>query len=157
MMMTAVFLGLIALGLIYVEFFVPGGILAILALAAALVGTVLISIGPYGWLAGVIYFVVLGLLSIVVCYAAIKKMKKSASKDSFFLSKDQQGYVVSSLDKNMIGKKGVAFSDLKPSGHIMIEGQAFQAVSERGYISKGAEVEIIALGPSYFIIKPLSI
>ncbi len=154
-MMIAVFLGLIALGLIYLEFFVPGGILAILALAAALVGVVLISMGPYGWFGGVIYFALLCALTIVVCYAAIKKMKKTAGKDSFYLSKDQQGYIVSSLDKNMIGKKGVAFSDLKPSGHIMIEGQAFQAVSERGYISKGAEVEIVALGPSYFIIKPL--
>ena len=154
-MMISIFLGLIALGLIYIEFFVPGGILAILAAILVLVGAVMISFGPYGLLGGIIYFVVLSALTIAVCYVALKKIKKSGSKDSFFLSKDQQGYVVSSLDKNMIGKKGVAFSDLKPSGHIMIEGQAFQAVSERGYISKGAEVEIIALGPSYFIIKPL--
>lgn len=155
MILYSILLALLGLSLIFIEFFVPGGILAILGALAILTGTIILSVWGPGWKFASAYLVVCLLATALTCYYAIRRIKKSGKKDSFYHSKDQEGYVSFSLSPELIGKKGVAMSDLKPSGHVMVEGSPFQAVSERGYINKDTEIEVINLGSTYLIVKPI--
>lgn len=44
---------------------------------------------------------------------------------------------------DLIGKEGVAYTVLRPSGKVTIEGELYDAVSESGYIEKGTSVRIV--------------
>ncbi len=45
--------------------------------------------------------------------------------------------------KAMIGKTGIAYTVLRPSGRIQVEGELFDAKSEIGYIEKGQSVKVL--------------
>lgn len=155
MILYSILLALFGLIMIFLEFFVPGGILAVLGAIAIIAGTVILSVWGPGWNVAGPYLIVCLLLSALTCYIAIRRIKKSGKKDSFYHSKDQEGYVSFSLSSELVGKTGIAVSDLKPSGHVSIEGSPFQAVSERGYINKDTEIVVLSIGPAYLIVKPI--
>lgn len=51
-----------------------------------------------------------------------------------------QGYVSSVVDSSMIGKAGIAKTDLRPSGKVEIDGKWYDAVALGGYVGKGTAV-----------------
>lgn len=53
-----------------------------------------------------------------------------------------QGYVSSMFDSQVIGKEGIARTDLRPSGKVEIDGKWFDAVALGGYIEKGTTVHV---------------
>ncbi|WP_245977415.1 NfeD family protein [Albibacterium indicum] len=53
-----------------------------------------------------------------------------------------QGYVASTFDNEVIGKEGIARTDLRPSGKVEIDGKWFDAVALGGYIEKGTAVQV---------------
>ena len=56
----------------------------------------------------------------------------------------EEGYSVSDNKYvSMIGKKGVAWSVLRPSGKVNIDGDVYDATALAGYIEKGDEVEVV--------------
>jgi membrane-bound serine protease (ClpP class) len=62
--------------------------------------------------------------------------------------------VDSSIQKEMIGKTGVATTILRPSGKVEINGEIFDAVSEVGYINKGEEIKVVRdLAGQIYVIK----
>ncbi|NDE82073.1 MAG: hypothetical protein EB051_00435 [Chlamydiia bacterium] len=153
MMTYAVLIGLVGLLFIFFEFFLPGGIFAVLGACSLLSGVLLTGFFGLGWTYAALYLFVSLILTALVCFIALRKIKKSASTDSFFLSRDQQGFNASSIDPSLIGKMGIADSDLKPSGHILVDDSAYQAIADKGYICRGDPIEIIGTGPSYYIVK----
>lgn len=155
MLLYALLLAFLGLVMIFLEFFMPGGVLAVLGALAIIAGTVLLGAFGPGWGLATSYFILCLILTGATCFLALKKIKKSGKKDSFYLSRDQEGFVAASLDPALLGKKGMAASDLKPSGHVQIEGRPYQAVSERGYINKGCEIEVIGSRSAYLIVKPI--
>ncbi|MFA6125991.1 MAG: NfeD family protein [Bacteroidales bacterium] len=44
---------------------------------------------------------------------------------------------------NLVGKEGEAFSILRPSGKVMIEGKVYDAISDTSWISKGDRVVVV--------------
>lgn len=152
-MLVAIGLALIGLILIYFEFFVPGAILGTLGGLFLIAGLVL-SIWEQSSLIWVLIYVV-GMITCLVLTIrlALWKIKRSKNANQFYLSDDQEGYVASSYDQDLIGEAGVALTALKPSGHISIRNQPYQAVSESGYIKKGSQIKIVAGEGSRFIVK----
>ncbi|HLP06450.1 MAG TPA: NfeD family protein [Paludibacter sp.] len=56
----------------------------------------------------------------------------------------QAGYMGVSLDElKLIGKQGVTATVLRPSGIVSVEGVAYPAISQEGYIPKGTPVTVI--------------
>lgn len=43
----------------------------------------------------------------------------------------------------LVGKKGTAFTVLRPSGKVMIDNELYDGVSESGFIEKGSEVKVV--------------
>lgn len=61
------------------------------------------------------------------------------------LSEDKEdGYVgIDYSQKNMIGKTGIAYTMLRPSGKIEIDGEIYDAKCEYSYINKGDKIKVI--------------
>ncbi|MBT3749083.1 MAG: nodulation protein NfeD, partial [Bacteroidetes bacterium] len=54
------------------------------------------------------------------------------------------GYVSVPLSiKELVGKTGEAYSILRPSGKVMIEGEVYDAVAESSWIEKGSNIKVI--------------
>lgn len=152
-MFIAIALGIIGLLLIYFEFFLPAGFMAIAGGILLVGSTILFAIKSPGFLSISIYFIVMIALLVLVCKLALWRIKNAHPERSIYLSKDQEGYTASSFDQTLIGKEGVSLSDLRPSGHVLINGSQYQAVSESDYISKDAKVIVIGGKGAYLIVK----
>jgi membrane-bound ClpP family serine protease len=152
-MTLAIFLGLIGIICIYFEFFLPGGILAVFGSMVIVGSAVLFYYNTASVSMFAIYLLCLLVSVPIVCYIALKRMRRSARYDTFFLKNDQEGYVASEMDKEILGKEGIALTELKPSGHVRIGDMSYQAVSEGGYIHRDAAVEVIAVKGSHLVVK----
>ena len=134
-------LGVLGLLLIYFEFFVPGGILGVLGGVL-----MLLSIALFIWVQPHLYWVLLYMiicigLTVGVVRLALYVLKK---KPTMYAAEDQSGYLASEIDSELFGKKGKAITNLAPSGHIEVEGERYQALSENSFIKKGESIKIIS-------------
>lgn len=53
----------------------------------------------------------------------------------------------------MLGKTGVAVTDLRPTGSVDIDGVKFDVISEGEYIRKGTNVEIFKVSGVKLLVK----
>lgn len=144
---------LIGLLLLFLEFYTPGGVLAISGIIC-----MLFSVGFYiststSFLDSIFFVLIALVLTGVVVWLALYRIKKSASKNTFYLGKDQEGYQAASFDEALIGKRGTAQSDLGPSGFVVIEGVRYPARSRGGYIDKGRSIVVIGGEGAHIIVK----
>ena len=56
----------------------------------------------------------------------------------------------------MNGKTGTAFTVLRPSGKVVIEGEIYDAFTRGDYISKGQDIEVISQESSTLQVKPIN-
>lgn len=145
----------VGLLLIFLEFYTPGGILAV-AGAIFVISAVVTFLNTSTSIIASLVFVVFTILSIILMiYFAINRIRSSSKENTFYLSDDQEGYQSSHFDQALIGKVGTNITDLGPSGFIVIEGRRYQATCPRGYLDKGHEVEVIGGEGAHLIVKPL--
>lgn len=139
-----------------VEMVVPGfgafGIGAVICLLAGVFCTADSLVE--GALVTLVVLVVLGVMLGVILWL----FSKGRLKSPLILREEQhreQGYL-SSADLNyLLGKCGVAVTDLRPSGTGIFEDIRFDVVSEGHYISKGAELEIIRVKGSRLVVRQI--
>ena len=85
-----------------------------------------------------------------------KKLLTSTRFSQLVLDSTQQkdeGYIgVDSEMKNLVGKKGIASTVLRPGGKVEIEGEIYDARAEVGFIDKGEEVVVIQYGTSQLVV-----
>jgi len=99
-------------------------------------------------------FVVIAITALVaVLKFSLARVRKAKPESGLYDEHAQDGYVASEYEKDVIGEEGTALSDLKPSGHIAVHSQRYQAVSERGYINKGSKITVIGGRGAYLIVK----
>lgn len=56
----------------------------------------------------------------------------------------EKGYVSHSIDRDLVGRHGTAFTSLRPSGKIVIDDTFYEAAGENGqFIDKGTEVTVV--------------
>ena len=154
MTLYAILLSCLGLGFIYLEFFLPGAVMASIGLIAILSGALLLGLSDAGYMIAFLYLIGNALIALLVCLIALKKVRRSAKRDTFFLSKDQQGYSATEMDSALIGSVGAARTDMKPSGHIQIGGRQYPALSERGYITAGESIEVVGVRSGYYLVVP---
>ncbi len=70
-----------------------------------------------------------------------KAFKRIALTDT---QKSSQGYTVNTLDQTLIGKKGNAYTVLRPSGKVTIDDHVYDAFTRGDYVEKGEAVEVLA-------------
>ncbi len=103
----------------------------------------------------IITLVILALLGIM--FTVILRLMSSGKLRSPLILKDEQtkaeGYLSSNDLKYLLGKKGTATTDLRPSGTGEFEGITFDVISEGTYITKGTSLVIFKVQGSKLVVK----
>lgn len=69
---------------------------------------------------------------------------------------NEAGYIAVPIEnKNLVGKCGIAHTDLRPSGKVTVEGTTYDATTDEGFIAKGTEVKVVKfeLGQVYVSVN----
>jgi membrane-bound serine protease (ClpP class) len=151
--MTAYLLLAVGLILLWLEFYLPGGAFAVAAGIFVLASLITFFAESTSFLASFSFFIAATLLVIGVIRLAIWYIKRSAKKDTFFLSKDQEGYTSSHLEADIVGKRGVTQTECGPSGYAVIEGKRYPIICRGPYLNKGVEIEVISKELGNYIVK----
>jgi len=106
----------------------------------------------------IIALIILALLSIMFAII-LGLLSKSKSKSPLILKDEQnkeKGFISSNDLKYLLGKQGVAVTDLRPTGTGDFDGIEFDVISEAKYISKGTKLVIYKVQGSKLIVKALN-
>lgn len=146
---------LLAIGLLLVlfEFYLPGGIMGTIGALTVLASIVLFALNSESPLYTLLF--ILGsctALAFLVKFA-LWRIRHAEPGYSVYSDQDQEGFHASKYDESAIGKSGVASTDLRLGGRILIDGKRHSALSQSGYIIKGTEIEVIAGQGETLIVK----
>lgn len=153
--MLPYFLLLLGLFFIWLEFYLPGGAFAVAAAIFILASLATFFTSSTSVAFSTLFFVVTIVSVIAVIRFAIWRIKKSSDKNTFFLSKDQEGFTAQTLADDVIGKRGVTVTECGPSGYAQIGGRRYPIICRGPYLAKGVEVEVIAKELGNYVVKPL--
>lgn len=133
----------VGLLMIYCEFYLPGGVMGTLG-ALVVLGSIVVFAMQYPSPLWIILYIVVTIVSVVLLFRyALWHIRHAKPGSSIYSESDQEGYVASTYDTSAIGKVGIVETDLKPGGHILIDGKKLGAISLSGYITKGSEIIVI--------------
>lgn len=102
----------------------------------------------------VIVLAVLGVLMAFILWM----LSKGKLRSPIILDEEQkktEGYLSSSDLNYLLGKKGMARTDLRPSGIAQIDGVDFDVISQGNYISRDMQIEIIKVEGSKLIVRKI--
>lgn len=151
--MTPFIFLLFGLFMILLEFYLPGAVMGVGGGILVLTSIVMFAMQTTSPFLLVLYIALVVVALVALVKFALWRIKTAKPSRSIYLNSDQQGYQASSFDASMIGKTGVVVTDLKPGGHILIEGKRLQAISQSGYLTKGTEVLVLSGQEESLIVK----
>ncbi|NPD45062.1 nodulation protein NfeD [Lentimicrobium sp. L6] len=97
------------------------------------------------------------LLGLIGSYYLSKKLFSTQSMFNLALATTQEREEGFGIDlesyKNSIGEIGQAFTVLRPSGKVMVDGQMYDAVSLSNFIEKGDEVEVVGYENAQLMVR----
>lgn len=142
----ALILLITGVALIGAEMVIPGfGVMGIGGLASVIAGIIIYS-------SSVKQAVILIIIAVAVIVGLlIISTMMFSGKSKFVLNsseKPEEGYVAARIDKSLIGKTGVAETDMHPSGAARIDGSRINVVTCGEYISKGTKVKVVDINGS---------
>lgn len=149
-----VFLLIIGFSLVFLEMHIPGfgvpGILGAICLILAV--TLTAQNFAQALVMGLGIAAILGImLGVVLTFFAKGKLFKP-----LVLSEEQKkehGYISSSDLDYLLGKEGIAITDLRPAGSVDIDGVKFDVISDGEYISRGTKIEIFKVSGVKLLVK----
>lgn len=140
--------------LIAVEMLIPGfgipGISGIICLIAGIITTA--DTVEQGLTITVIVIVLLAVMMTVIMIWLKKVKPPIVLQDEL---KADRGYLNTSDLEYLVGKEGVASTDLRPSGKCDIEGVEFDVRAESRYIVRGTKVRISRIHENTIMIKEI--
>ena len=152
---------MLGVALIVLELFVPsGGLLSVMA-ALAIVASIVVAFAE-GLVAGTLALLFATIVVPAVVAAAIKwwphtpvgrlmLIKRPASADEVL--PEPQPYQVREC---MVGKCGVAKSELLLSGDVLIEGRVYDSVSNGMPITAGQPVKVVDVNMRRIVVRPMT-
>ncbi|ABW65829.1 NfeD family protein [Desulfosudis oleivorans] len=150
--MLVVILQLVAVVIIIAEVIIPsGGLLSLLA--AGLIGYSLYTV--FGQISVDAGYLLIGIDVVVLPLVILLGLKLLARSPATLRAELSTGAGVTSQRPDMeglMGKKGTALSDLRPSGVAMIEGKRVDVVSRGAYIDRNSEVVVRAVTGNQVIV-----
>ncbi len=154
-MTTAIFLLLAALIMIYLEFFLPGGVMGT-AGGLLLLLSIIIATQASESLAFAVIFTIVALVALgATVKLALWQIRSSGKYKTIYLDDDQEGFKAPTYDASAIGKQGTTSSVMAPSGYVKIEGKKYQAVSKTGFIQPKTPVEVVGGKGAYLVVKEI--
>lgn len=139
---------------LFLEIFIPGGILGAL-------GIVMLAVGIFLTVDSVLYAVlyIAGMLLVIGILVIISFRFPRTRKfwQRFSLSTRQtkeEGYVAPEPNyEHFLGKKGVALSQLRPAGVADIEGERLDVVTEGSFIAQGTWIKVVDVEGTRIVVR----
>lgn len=142
---------ILAFVLLFLEIFVPGGLLGFLAVIC-IVGAGYVGFREYGPSVGLMIGLGAALVAFLMFILEIRLLRASGR----FVS-SQGSIAAQSVERpqsdDLVGKQGVALTRLAPGGKVRVEGKTYEASSISGLLERGAEIEVIRVEDFRIIVK----
>ena len=158
MVLVVVLLAIAGVALIIGEVFIPGGIIGTIGLLA-LIGSIVLAVMNFstgGIIATVFLIPVAGIAAWLFAFRVLRRTRLG---QSVFLQSTQKGVSVlsGSADelKQLIGKRGVALSYLRPAGVAQIDGDRVDVVTEGEYVKAGTPIVVLELEGNHLVVRPV--
>lgn len=153
--------GLIALG---IEVFVtPGfglaGVLSILLIGTSVFLALMGNLPTWGDVARASGILLVATLIVVAAiYTLFQYLPASARWRGIFLktaTDRTEGYISAPPRTDLVGAEGVAATDLRPSGVMLLGGERLDVISEAGYVAKGTRVRVVRTEGYSLVVTPV--
>lgn len=150
----SILLLIVGIILIVAEFFVPGGIAGIIGGVAILFSLLLAGANIVHMGYSILVALLIAVIGMVVLMKFFGKklhmLNKLVLKDA---TTTEEGYVSNVNRLELIGKKGVTLTPLRPAGVVLIDGERIDAVSDGSYIDAKQQVEIFKVEGSRIVVR----
>lgn len=142
--------------LLFLEIFVPGGILGLFGIITLIIG---IMLTVNSLLQGVLYVSLL-LFSLVILITISFRFSPTRRFWERFTLKTRQtkkeGYVAPKpCYEDFLGKQGIALSQLRPAGTANFNGERLDVITEGGFIDNGSKIMVIAVEGTRVIVRQI--
>ena len=135
------FLGGIAL--IGLEMFIPGGIVGTVGIITLIYAIIYVNESTYN----IAFIIIVSFMLGVGLYLFNRKMLNKISTE--------EGYVASESRVDLIGKKLLAYTDLRPAGVAALNNVKFDVVTDGDFVEKGNEIEVIRVEGMRIVVKKI--
>ncbi|PJN90839.1 NfeD family protein [Bacillus sp. mrc49] len=142
--------------LVLAEFFIPGGIIGLLGFTAIVGSLFLASDDPVHMTISLLIAVTVSILAFILLVKVFGKQMKFFRKMILTdATKTEQGYVSNPNRVDLLGVKGKALTDLRPSGTALINDERVDVVTEGSFISKGSSLTIVKVEGSRVVVREI--
>lgn len=152
---------LLGIGLVCLEIFVPSaGLLGVMATAAVVASIVMGFM--HSAVLGTILLLVATLVLPLIVSLGIKMWPHTPIGKLILIKRPQSDKEVLpdtaeyGLRDRLVGKSGVAKTELLPSGDVVIDGQVYDAMSNGMAISAGQPVRVVDVNTQRLVVRPMS-
>jgi len=150
----ALFLFVVGVSLIVVEFILPGAVCGIVGVVC-LIASAVIGIKAYP---GAAVFIIIGEVvgGAGGVAGGLLLLAKTGLGRGLFLETtqpDDEGYSNQSSDLSLVGAVGVVLTALRPAGTIEINGRRIDAVSDGNFVQEGAKVQILEVHGNRVVVE----
>lgn len=154
--MTSIVITCIVLAfvLFFLEIFAPGGILAVFG-GIALIAASIMAYEDWGILGSTGILLGGSVLGFAMFFLEVKLLAKSPYGKEFMHSDRQMAKTRSVGRPELVGKSGIALTQMTPSGKVKIDNEIFESASSSGLIEKGATVEVVRSEHLKLVVKEL--
>lgn len=150
----ALLLFIIGIGLIVLEFFIAGGIAGVLGAVAVVVSIILAGANPMFMAYSVLIAIAVAVSGMVIIMKFFGRRLHLLNKVVLMDSTDTESGYVSNVNRTeLLGKKAITITPLRPSGTIDLEGERIDVVSQGSYIDRGKHVIIVKVEGSRIVVR----
>jgi membrane-bound serine protease (ClpP class) len=152
---TQLFVAFVAMGLILIalEIIVPGGILGAFGVMA-LLGAIVIGFVAFGAQGGMIAALAVIVVSAVILAIWLKMFPHTRMGRVLTLKKDGSAFKTDPVAPSpLLGREGVAVSNLQLSGIALIDGRRTDVVAESAFIPAGAPIKVIKVEGHRVVVR----
>ncbi|HCX64094.1 MAG TPA: hypothetical protein DHN33_02645, partial [Eubacteriaceae bacterium] len=148
---------ILGIGLIIAEFFVPGGILGGMGALSIIASLFFATNNVFAMSMSILVALMITIGVAVFMYRQVG-LDKGILRHIILSSRatTEKGYLSSNDRKDLVGKKGVTITPLRPAGTGLFDGDRIDIVSQGNYIKNDTPVEIIQVSGSRIVVKERS-
>ncbi|MFY9285516.1 MAG: NfeD family protein, partial [Tissierellaceae bacterium] len=96
------------------------------------------------------------IITTIITIVLVKRGFESKLFKSVVLTSEhrtEKGYVSSRASEELLSKRGITVSELRPSGFVEIDGKRVDVLSDEGFMSIGTEVEVVRIEGSKIFVR----
>ena len=93
------------------------------------------------------------IMTTVLGYLLLRRLPESRVWSKVVLDAEETGYTASPAHESLLGKTGTAYTDLRPGGTAVFEGQRVSVTTEGDYIVKETSVTVIEVEGSRIVVR----